>query len=196
MPRVGLDKDFIVKKAAELANQIGIENISLKLLADNLGVQSPSLYNHIKGIDDLQKEIMLLGWRELEDKVIEAAVCVSGYDALEAICRAFYKYATENKGIFNAMLWYNQFQNDESQKATEKMFSMIYKIFSTLNISKENSNHLIRTFRGFLEGFALLVNHEAFGNPTSSVEKSFDIALQVLLAGAKTFENRTDSDLS
>ena len=39
-------------------------------------------------------------------------------------------------------------------------------------------------------------NHEAFGNPTSSVEKSFDIALQVLLAGAKTFENRTDSDLS
>lgn len=78
MSRIGLDKEIMVRKAAELANQIGIENISLKLLADNLGVRSPSLYNHVKGIDDLQKEIMLLGWRELEDKMIEAAVCVSG----------------------------------------------------------------------------------------------------------------------
>lgn len=31
----------------------------------------------------------------MDKALMGAAVCVSGYIALEAICRAFYKYATE-----------------------------------------------------------------------------------------------------
>lgn len=189
MARAGLDKETIIRKAADLANEAGFERITLKLLADSLNVQPPSLYNHIKGIDDLQRELMLYGWRQLDEKMTQAAVCVSGYDALEAVCRSFYEYATENSGIFNAMLWYNKFQNDEADKATEKLFSLIYRIFSSLNISKENCDHLIRTYRSFLEGFALLVNNRAFGNPVS-IEESFQISLQVLIAGTKTFEGK------
>ena len=52
---------------------------------------------------------------------------------------------------------------------------------------QENANHLIRTFRSFLEGFALLVNNEAFGNPIS-IKESFDLSVDVLLAGVKTLE--------
>ena len=159
------------------------------MLAEKLNVQPLSLYNYIKGIDDLQREILLFGWKQVEAEMLGAAVCVSGYEALEAICRAFYHYATENPGVFNTMLWYNKFQNDETHEATEKMFLMIYKTFTTLNISKENCDHLIRTFRSFLEGFALLVNNKAFGNPVS-IEKSFDISLQVLITGIKTFKNK------
>ena len=193
MARVGLTKDRIVRKAAELANEVGFDKITLKLLADSLHVQPPSLYNHIEGIVALQKEIMLFGWREMDEKMTQAALCVSGYDALEAICHAFYQYATENPGVFNAMLWYNKFQDDEAQEATKRIFSMIYKDFSMLNIGKNNCDHLIRTFRSFLEGFALLVNNKAFGNPVT-IEKSFEISLQVLIAGTKTFEGKEDAD--
>ena len=45
MARVGLDKKIVIRKAAELANEIGFEKITLKLLAENLNVQPPSLYN-------------------------------------------------------------------------------------------------------------------------------------------------------
>ncbi|NBK79911.1 TetR/AcrR family transcriptional regulator [bacterium D16-76] len=187
MARAGLDKETVIRKAAELANEIGYDKITLKLLAEHLNVQPPSLYNHIKGIEELQKEIMLFGWRQMDQAMTDAAVCVSGYDALEAICRAFCKYATENPGVFNAMLWYNKFESEETQNATKEMFSIIYKAFTMLNISKENSEHLIRTYRGFLEGFALLVNNNAFGNPVS-IEKSFEISLRVLIAGTKALE--------
>ena len=166
MARAGLDKETVIRKAAELANEIGNDKITLKLLADRLNVQPPSLYNHIKGMEDLQR---------------------SGYDALEAICRAFYKYATENPGVFNAMLWYNKFESEETQNATKEMFTLIYKDFTMLNISKENCEHLIRTYRGFLEGYALLVNNHAFGNPIS-IEESFEISLRVLIAGTKALE--------
>lgn len=166
-----------------------MEKVTLKLLADSLNIKPPSLYNHIKGLEDLQKEVMLYGWRQLEERVTEAAVCVTGYDALEAMGRAFYKYATENPGIFNTMLWYNKFQSDEMKDATKKFFSVIYKIFSTLNISRENCDHLIRTYRAFLEGYVLLVNNNAFGHPLS-VEESFEISLQVLKAGTKALERK------
>lgn len=187
MARAGLDKETVIRKAAELANEIGNDKITMKLLADNLNVQPPSLYNHIKGFEELQREIMLFGWRQMDQAMTHAAVCVSGYEALEAICHAFYQYATENPGVFNAMLWYNKFQSEEAQDATEGMFSMIYRVFSTLNISKENSDHLIRTYRGFLEGFALLVNNRAFGNPIS-IEESFEISLRVIIAGTRMLE--------
>ncbi len=136
---------------------------------------------------------MIYGWKQLEERVIEAAICVTGYDALEAMGRTFYKYATENPGIFNAMLWYNKFQSDEMQDATKRIFSVIYKIFSALNISQENCDHLIRTYRAFLEGYVLLVNNKAFGHPLS-IENSFEISLQVLKAGTKILESKEDDN--
>ncbi|MDE6724974.1 MAG: TetR family transcriptional regulator, partial [Ruminiclostridium sp.] len=81
MARGDIDKGVIIKKAAEMANETGLDKITLKLLASKLNIKPPSLYNHIKGLEDLRKEVMLYGWRQLEERVIEAAVCITGYDA-------------------------------------------------------------------------------------------------------------------
>lgn len=191
MTRVGLDKAFVVEKAAQLANEIGLENIQLKVLAQSLHIQSPSLYNHIKGLDDLRHELMLYGWRNMEVRMMEAAAMAgdNGYAAWEAICRAFYRYATENPGVFSAMLWYNKYQDGEAQGATERLFSTCFQITSTLGISKDNCNHLIRTFRAFLEGYCLLVNNNAFGHELR-IEDSFNLSLQVLINGMKELEGK------
>lgn len=191
MTRAGLDKALVVEKAAQLANEIGLENIQLKVLAESLHIQSPSLYNHIKGLDDLRHELMLYGWRNMEARMMEAAAVAgdSGYAAWEAICRAFYQYATENPGVFSAMLWYNKYQDGEAQRTTEQLFSVCFQITSTLGISKDNCNHLIRTFRAFLEGYCLLVNNNAFGHELR-IEDSFDLSLQVLINGMKELEGK------
>ena len=187
MARMGLDKHAVIYRAAQLANDVGIENITLKVLANDLNIQPPSLYNHISGLDDLKEELMIYGWRQMEEQIMEAVAGISGYDAIEVICRTFLEYATTNPGVFNAMLWYNKFENDETNSATKKLFSVVFKVFSSLNISQEDSEHLMRTFRSFLEGFALLVNHNAFGNPIS-INDSFELSLKVLMAGMKTLE--------
>ena len=164
MARAGLDKNIVVEKAAQLANQIGLDNIQLKTLAESLNIQPPSLYNHIKGLDDLRHELMLYGWWNMEERMVGAADGASGYAAWEAICRAFYGYATENPGVFNAMLWYNKYRDDETQRVTKRLFSTCFQITAALGISEENCNHLIRTFRAFLEGFCLLANNDSFGH--------------------------------
>lgn len=193
MSRAGLDKDIIIERTAKLANELGIENITLKLIADEFGIQSPSLYNHIKSLDDLKKRLMLYGWKELERKLLMAVVGVSGYDALRVMCYAFYEYATTNPGVFNAMLWYNKFQDEETQDATKQLFAVLFKIMGTLNIPDETINHLIRTFRGFLEGYALLVNNGAFGNPIS-IRESFDLSVEVLITGIKNVNEKQEKE--
>lgn len=191
MARAGLDKNTVVEKAAQLSNRMGLEKITLKVLADSLNIQPPSLYNHIGGLEDLQRELMLYGWRHMVERMIEAAAGVSGYEAWEAICRAFYEYATENPGVFRAMLWYNKYQNGEAEKVTERLFTICSKITSSLHISEENCNHLLRTFRAFLEGFSLLVNNNAFGH-FLPVEDSFNLSLKVLIAGMKELEDSNE----
>ncbi|MDC7286595.1 WHG domain-containing protein [Blautia schinkii] len=191
MARAGLDKNTVIEKAAQLANETGLEAITMKVLADSLHVQPPSLYNHIRGLDDLHNALMLYGWRHMEEQMMAAAVGVSGYEAWEAICRAFYSYATENPGVFSAMLWYNKYEDEEARRVTEDVFFICSRITASLNISEEKCSHLMRTFRAFLEGFSLLVNNNAFGHP-ASVEESFNLSLKVLIAGMKELEERPD----
>ena len=103
------------------------------------------------------------------------------------MCDAFYDYTTSNKGVFQAMLWYNKFKSDEMANATTKLFSILHKILEPLNISSDNVEHIIRTLRSFLEGFSLLVNNNAFGNPIS-IKESFDLSLDIIINGIKSLE--------
>ena len=184
MRKMNLDKQTVVKAAAELTDEIGLNDLSLKLLAEKLGVRSPSLYNHIGSLAELKTELMLYGWRQLEDELIRAAAGEKGFDAVRLMSRAFFEFAMNNKGVFEAMLWYNKYDDETSDEATKGLFELIYKVLAAENISRERAEHLIRTLRGFLEGFSLLVIKDSFGHP-ADIYESFEISLDVIIEGMK-----------
>ncbi len=187
MSKNNISDELIVETSAHIANKVGLDNLSLKMVAEELNIKSPSLYNHISSLDDIKEKIMVYGWKQMEESIIDSAVGVSGYDALKNMCNTFYDYATNNKGIFSAMLWYNKYENIEKEHATKRLFDTIFKVMKPLNISDENINHIIRTLRSFLEGFALLVNNNAFGNPIS-IKESFGLSLEIIINGIKSLE--------
>ena len=179
MARNSISDELIIETSARLSNKVGLDNLSLKMIAEELDIKSPSLYNHISSLDDIKEKLMIYGWKELGEKAIDSAVGVSGYDALRKMCYAFYDYTINNKGVFQAMLWYNKFKNDEMANATTKLFSILHKILEPLNISSD--------IRSFLEGFSLLVNNNSFGNPIS-IKESFDLSLDIIINGIKSLE--------
>lgn len=187
MSKSNINKDLLIETSAALSNQFGLENLSLKMIAKELNIKSPSLYNHISSLGEIKILLMNYGWKQIEEQMLDSAVGVTGYDALKNMCHAFYKYAINNKGVFTAMLWYNKFENAENEKSTKKLFDMLFKIMQSLHISNRNINHAIRTLRSFLEGFSLLVNNHAFGNPISILE-SFDLSLEIIMNGIRSLE--------
>lgn len=184
--------EIIIETAAKLSNHVGLENLTLKMVADELKIKSPSLYNHISSLDEMKRLLMIYGWKNLETKMIDAAIGVAGYQALRNMCWAFYDYAINNKGVFNAMLWYNKYDNEEANQATQKLFDVLSKVMRPLYLSDDHINHSIRTLRSFLEGFALLVNNNAFGNPLS-IQESFELSLTIIMNGIKSLEGEKEN---
>lgn len=190
MQKNNITTEVIIQTAAKISNEIGLNSLSLKDIAEELNIKSPSLYNHVSGLDEIKEKLMLYGWKQVEDIMIDSVIGYAGYEALKNMCYSFYEYAKENKGVFSSMLWYNKFETIENEKATRRTFEMMFKILRPLKISDDKINHIIRTLRSFLEGFALLVNNNAFGNPIS-IDESFDISLEIILNGIRTLgENK------
>ena len=184
-----ISDDDIIQTAAILSNEVGLDNLSLKIIAKELNIKYPSLYNHFSSLEDIRKKLMIYGWKNVESKMIKSTVDVSGYQALKNMCYEFYDYAINNKGVFSAMLWYNMYDDNENFDATKKLHEIIYKEIESLNISEENTKHAIRLMRSFLEGFALLVNNNAFGD-SLSIKDSFNISIEILMDSIKALENK------
>ena len=187
MSKNSVSDELIIEASADIANKIGLNSLSLKIIAEELNIKSPSLYNHISSLEEVKQRLMVYGWKQMEEKMLDAAIGVVGYEALKNMCYAFYDYAVNNKGVFTAMLWYNKYESMEKEKATTRLFNMIFKVMKPLNISDVNINHIIRTLRSFLEGFALLVNNNSFGNPVS-IQESFDLSLEIIMKGIQSLE--------
>lgn len=152
MPRIGLSREKVIEQAAALANEKGLEYVTITTLADYLGIKKPSLYNHIKSQEDIYHGIMIYGWQNGAEKIAEIIVEEDAHEALRKYAHAFYQYAMDNPGIFEAMLWYNKYKSEELIKATEKVYTFFFAQTDKLHIDREVANHLLRTYRAFLEG--------------------------------------------
>ena len=186
MPRTGLSKEEIIKKAAELANERGLSYLSVTTLADYLGIKKPSLYNHMKTIEDMHRSLMIYGWRMVSEDIVKGINSLDEKANLAEYGRKFYKFSIDNPGVFEAMLWYNKYADDMLLSATEGLYVFFFKQTDGLGINREIANHLLRTYRAFLEGFIMLQIHNAFGNPIP-MDESFEISMNVLLAGMEKY---------
>ena len=187
MSRIGLTKDIILQSAMEIVDNKGAENLTLKALADKLGVRSPSLYNHFNSLSDLHTALMLFGWKQLEYRVMQAAIGKSKDDAIKSMCAAYLEFATEHMPLFEIMQSYSKYSSAEAENATKGLVSTIKQVLSSYNLSEENKVHIIRLFRSFLQGYVSLVRFDSFGKMVS-IKKSFDMAIAVLLNGLAQLE--------
>ena len=65
VPRAGLAPASVTEAGAALADEVGFDQLSMGLLAERLGVKTPSLYNHVDRLTDLVHRIAVLAAIEL-----------------------------------------------------------------------------------------------------------------------------------
>ncbi|MFI1916754.1 TetR/AcrR family transcriptional regulator [Nocardia sp. NPDC020380] len=101
-PRAGLTAERITAAAAELADAIGFDNVTLAAVAKKFGVKDPSLYSHVRNLQDLRTRIALQGALEMTDRIAAAVAGRAGKDALVAFAGAYRDYAREHPGRYAA----------------------------------------------------------------------------------------------
>ncbi len=102
MARAGVTTEGLTRAAAEVADEIGFENVTVAALARRFGVRDASLYSHIRNARDLRVRIAVLALAELADQVAAALAGRAGKDALVAFANAYRDYATRHPGRYAA----------------------------------------------------------------------------------------------
>ena len=60
MSKNNISDELIITTSARLSNEVGLNNLSLKMIAEELNIKSPSLYNHISSLDDIKEKLMIM----------------------------------------------------------------------------------------------------------------------------------------
>lgn len=102
MARAGLTAERVTAAAADLADEIGFDSVTLSALARHFGVKDASLYSHVKNVRDLRTRVALLAGGELIDEIAVAVAGRSGRDALTAYADAYRAYALAHPGRYAA----------------------------------------------------------------------------------------------
>ncbi|WP_106401280.1 TetR/AcrR family transcriptional regulator [Actinocorallia populi] len=102
MARAGVTVERLVRVAADLADEIGFDNVTVTALARSFGVKEGSLYSHIENMRDLRVKVALLALAELADAAGAALAGRSGKDALVAFADAYRDYARKHPGRYAA----------------------------------------------------------------------------------------------
>lgn len=69
--KVLYDKQQIIDIAVMIVEEEGIEVLSARRIASELGVSSMTMYNYVSNIDEVKRELMIRGYNELFHNIIQ-----------------------------------------------------------------------------------------------------------------------------
>ncbi|HYM83548.1 MAG TPA: TetR-like C-terminal domain-containing protein [Candidatus Dormibacteraeota bacterium] len=190
MPRAGLTRAVVVAAAADLADEIGFEQLTLAALAARLGVAVPSLYKHIDGLDALRREIGLLALVQL-GSTLQAALAppepfaapsAGTAAALASVALAYRRFALERPGRYASTVRAAPAADAELAAASDRVLRPVLEVLSARGLEGDDAIDATRTLRAALHGFAALEAAGGFGLPRD-VDRSFERLVTTLDRG-------------
>lgn len=179
MPRAGLTSAVVTGAAAELADEIGLDQITLTALAKHFGVATPSLYAHVRNTADVRTRVALLALEETADLVATALAGVSGRAAIAAIGDVWRTYARQHPGRYAA----TRLPLDHATAAASAGPRHAELSLASLRgyaLSEVDAIHGVRLLGATFHGYAALDAAGAFDHGAASAPPSDDTWERVL----------------
>jgi AcrR family transcriptional regulator len=180
--RVGIDRDAVVRAAAKIADDEGWDALTLARVAGKLRVRSPSLYNHVGGLEALRRELKLLVMRELNTALTRATIGKSRDDAVRALAAAYRAFVKRHPGTYAATMVAAPKNDPAVEAAAGHIVETLLSVLSGYGLDRREGIHAIRAMRSAVHGFAALEIAGGFGIPLD-VDKSFGWLVSSLLKG-------------
>ena len=179
MARAGLTVGRLVAGAAELADEVGFENVTLSALARRFGVKDASLYSHVSNLQDLRTRLALLAGGEMIDRIAGAVAGRAGKDALAAFAGAYREYALQHPGRYAA----TQIRVDPALVTESPMMrrtaEITYGMLRAYGLEEPDLTDAVRLLRSTFHGYCALEATGGFNAPRD-VRRSWDKAVDAL----------------
>ncbi|MET7332085.1 WHG domain-containing protein [Nonomuraea sp. NPDC005650] len=165
MARAGLTADRVTEAAADLADEVGFDSITVSALARRFGVADASLYSHVKNLKDLRVRVAIVAARELADRLADATSGRAGKESLAGFASAWREFARTRPGRYQA----TQLPLDPAVVAESaghlRIMSITYAHLSAYGLPEPDLTDAIRLLRSTYQGFFSLEASSGFNHP-------------------------------
>ncbi|MEU6121108.1 WHG domain-containing protein [Streptomyces sp. NPDC047123] len=185
MARAGLTAERVTIAGAELADEVGLDQVTMSQVARRLGVKDASLYTHVRNLADLRGRIALLAADEKTVRIAEATAGQAGRDALISYANAWREYAHEHPGRY--MATQTPIDIDPALAADapgpRRAVELTYGMLRGYGLAEPDLTDAVRLLRSTFHGFVALEAAGGFAHartPQQSWSRALD-ALHALL---------------
>ncbi|WP_329395770.1 TetR/AcrR family transcriptional regulator [Streptomyces melanogenes] len=179
MGRVGLSTERLTRAGAELADEVGFEQVTVSALARQFDVKVASLYSHVKNSQDLKTRIALLALEELADRGAAALAGRAGKDALAALANVYRDYAREHPGRYAAA----QLRLTPEAAAASvggRHAQMTRAILRGYDLSEPDQTHAVRLLGSVFHGYITLELGGGFSHSAPDTQQTWTRILDAL----------------
>lgn len=179
MVRAGLTAERLTRAGAELADEVGFEQVTVSALARRFDVKVASLYSHLKNSHDLRTRIALLALEELADRGAAALAGRAGKDALSAFADVYRDYAREHPGRYSAA----QMKLDPEAAAASaggRHARMTRAILRGYDLTEPDQTHAVRLLGSVFHGYVSLEAQGGFSHSAPDSQESWSRVIDAL----------------
>jgi AcrR family transcriptional regulator len=179
MARVGLTPERLTQAGAELADEVGFDQVTVSALARRFDVKVASLYSHVKNSQDLRTRIALLALTELADRAADALAGRSGKEALAALANVYRDYAREHPGRYAAA----QLRLDPRTAAASagvRHAQMTRALLRGYDLTEPDQTHAVRLLGSVFHGYVSLELGGGFSHSAPDTEETWARILDAL----------------
>ncbi|MCC9307905.1 TetR/AcrR family transcriptional regulator [Kitasatospora sp. RB6PN24] len=179
MARAGLSADRLIRAGAELADEVGFEQVTVSALARRFDVKVASLYSHLRNSQELKTGIALLALEELADRAATALAGRSGKDALTALANVYRDYAREHPGRYAAaQLRLNP--QTAAASAGVRHAQLTRAVLRGYHLSEPDQTHAVRLLGSTFHGYVSLELGGGFSHSAPDTEQTWTRILDAL----------------
>ena len=190
MAHKGLNLDVVVKAAAELIEQQGRDAFSMRLLAEQLGIKTASLYNHVDNMEMLLAEVCRYGLRLQNEMEMQAMEGRHGEDAVRPLADTYRNFAKKHRELYWLIMVMSAKDKRVRDDAAVLFTDPLKKMLEDFHLKEEESIHYRRLFRAIVHGFVAQEEQGFFSHYPAAVDDSFHFAVQCYIESLKQGEKR------
>ncbi|MET8244307.1 TetR/AcrR family transcriptional regulator [Streptomyces sp. NPDC005202] len=176
--RVGLTTERLVRAGADLADEVGFDQVTVSALARQFDVKVASLYSHLKNSQDLKTKIALLALEELADRVAAALAGRAGKDALTAFANVYRDYAREHPGRYAAAQL--RLDPETAASAGGRHAQMTRAILRGYDLTEPDQTHAVRLLGSVFHGYISLEAAGGFSHTAVDTQETWSWILDRL----------------
>lgn len=176
-----LTRVAVVERAAVLADDIGLDNLTITKLGRSLGIAPPGVYRHVTDLGDLRNALGQQAAHEIAAALSHACAGLSGAEALTALADTLRSWAARHPGRYAALQVAPDPGDADGQAAAQKLIAVIASALRAYRLAGDDLTDAIRFIRSVLHGFLALERDGGFKQP-----RSLDATFERIIASLDT----------